>query len=169
MKKRVIIVLIIMFAIGKVMAQNISGVVVDSKALPLPGVTVLVKGTSLGCSTDINGNFVFKNLTNPAQKTLVFSYLGYDKIEKAIADQSSLRIVMQESSTGLSEVVVVGYGSQKKESVTAAISTVSAKDLIQAPTANISNSLAGRLSGLITVQNSGKPGADASDLYIRGV
>lgn len=169
MKKRVIIVLIIMFATGKVMAQNISGVVVDSKALPLPGVTVLVKGTSLGCSTDINGNFVFKNLTNPAQKTLVFSYLGYDKIEKAIADQSSLRIVMQESSTGLSEVVVVGYGSQKKESVTAAISTVSAKDLIQAPTANISNSLAGRLSGLITVQNSGKPGADASDLYIRGV
>ena len=170
MKKRVIFVLIIMLTLSKVMAQNISGVVVDSKDVPLQGVSILVKGTTKGSTTDLNGKFVISNIANSLQKVLVFSYVGYEKIEKDVSNQaSSLRIVLQETNKGLDEVVVVAYGSQKKESVTAAISSVSAKDLLQSPTANISNSLSGRMSGLITVQNSGKPGADASDLYIRGV
>jgi len=169
MKKRMIFVLIVIFAFGKIMAQNISGLVVDAKDSPLPGVSILVKGTSNGGITDLDGKFVIKNVQNPSTSTLVFSYIGYETLERVVGNQLTFKIVLQESSKNLEEVVVVGYGSQKKESVTAAISSVSAKDLVQSPTANISNSLSGRLSGLISVQSSGKPGADASDLYIRGL
>ncbi len=168
MKKRVFFVLCLMFALSKVMAQSITGVVVDSKNLPLPGVSVMVKGTTVGSTTGLDGKFVIKNGVKSGPKVLVFSYLGFDKVEKPVTDQP-VRVVLLESTRKLDEVVVVGYGSQKKESVTAAIASISTKELTQSPTANISNSLSGRLPGLIAVQNSGKPGADASDLYIRGV
>jgi len=171
MKKRVIFVLIIMFALSKsVIAQNISGLVVDSKDVPLEGVTVQVKGTpNKATVTDLNGKFVLSNVANAAQKTLTFSFLGYEKLEQKVSSLTNLKIVLQESSKGLEEIVVVGYGSQKKESVTAAIASVGTKELVQSPTANISNQLAGRLPGLISMQTSGRPGKDESTLYIRGL
>ena len=125
MKKRVIFVLIIMFALSKVMAQNISGVVVDSKDVPLPGVSVIIKGTTKGSITDLNGKFVISNMANSSQKVLVFSYVGYEKIEMDVTKQSSsLRIVMQETNKGLNEVVVVGYGTMRKKDLTGSVTQI---------------------------------------------
>ena len=144
----------------------ITGTVVDTLGLPLPGVTVSLKGNpSIGTPTDVNGYF---SLTVPENATIVVNLIGYVRQEIPIGTQKIFHINLREIASNLSEVVVVAYGTQKKVSVTAAISSVSSKELKQSAVANISQALAGRLPGLITVQNSGEPGADAAAIYIRG-
>ncbi|HTN19359.1 MAG TPA: TonB-dependent receptor [Pelobium sp.] len=146
---------------------DIKGKVVDEKGDPLPGVSVTRKGTNSGTLTDVNGNFALNNVSSDG--VLVFSFLGMKPQEVSLNGRSQITVTLIAQSINMEELVVVGYGQQKKESVTGAISTVSAKELVQSPVANISNALAGRLSGLVAVQESGKPGADASKLYVRGV
>ncbi|MBN2486094.1 MAG: TonB-dependent receptor [Bacteroidales bacterium] len=147
--------------------RKLTGTVTDENGDPMPGVTIVIKNTSVGTTTDLDGRFSIE--LPQGEVVLVASFIGFDTEEISITDQTSLSIVLKEKTEQIDEVVVVGYGRQNKESVTAAISSVAAKELVQSPTANISNALAGRLSGLTSIQVSGKPGSDEADLYVRGV
>lgn len=151
----------------KAQSRIISGSVKDEKNTPLQGVTVKIRNSNLGATTDNKGHFSFAASGNP--DSLIITFIGYNREAVSLAASSNFNITLVPATTGLTDVVVVGYGQQKKESVTAAISTISSKELVQSPVANISNALAGRLSGLTAVQTSGKPGADATTLYVRGV
>ncbi len=152
----------------KALAQTktVQGTVTDEKNKPLQGATVTEKTSSKSTATDFNGHF---SLSVPLAATkLIFSSVGFGTKEASIGN-GSISIRLTSDTAGLSDVVIVGYGQQKKESVTGAISTMNNKELVQTPVSNISNALVGRLSGLTAIQSSGKPGADASALYVRGV
>ena len=150
-----------------VYAQNkqITGRVVDTKGEAAIGASILEKGTTNGTITDFDGNF---KLTVGPKAVLQISYIGYKTQEIPVANKTKLNITMEEDTEVLDEVVVVGYGAQKKESVVGAISQVSSKELLKSPAANISQAIAGKISGVITSQTSGAPGADDMKIYIRG-
>jgi len=131
----------------------------------LPGVSVRVKGTNIGVVTDLNGNFT---IDAPARSTLVFTYVGFEVVEVPADARGNLTIKLKASSSSLNEVVVVGYGTQKKTSVTAAVSTINTAEIAQKPVVNLTNALVGRAAGLIATQGSGEPGFDGSGLLIRG-
>ena len=145
--------------------HTVQGTITDEKGTPLVGVTVKVKGTSLGTVSNSKGSFV---LVVPDSAILEVSYIGYQTQEIAVENQTHLDVQLKTSASGLNEVVVVGYGTQKKKDVTGAISTVEGKQLTVAPIASVANMLAGRLPGLISLQSSGQPGYDAANLSIRG-
>ncbi len=145
---------------------DVNGKVLDETGVGLPGVSVKVKGTNIGTFTDNNGNFSLKNVDDNA--TLIIIYVGYTPKEVNVNGKTALNIRLVPQSNDLSDVVVIGYGSQKKVSVTAAVSTVTNKQLLQTPVANISNALVGRMPGLVAQQTSGQPGLDGSTLLIRG-
>ncbi|WP_199140539.1 SusC/RagA family TonB-linked outer membrane protein [Pedobacter sp. ASV12] len=148
-------------------AQQISGNVSDDKG-PLVGVSVYEKNLSTnGTSTDNNGHFI---LTLKQEKVLVFKLVGYLTKEVSITpNQKTINITMAEDTKGLEEIVVLGYGTQKKLTNTGSVSSITNKDLKQNPTTNLQNSLQGRLPGFFAVQRSGQPGLDASQFFIRGV
>jgi len=168
MKKRVIFVLIILFCMSKVMAQNISGVVYDSNNEPLLGVAVVVKGTTKGTTTDLNGKFILPNVQDPSSKTIVLSYIGFEKIEHAVgSNASNIKITMKETSKSINEVVIVGYGVKKKSLVTGAISSVTADDISKTNISRAEEGLQGRTSGVQVVPVSGAPGA-GMNIRVRG-
>ncbi|OJV15609.1 MAG: hypothetical protein BGO21_32040 [Dyadobacter sp. 50-39] len=145
--------------------RMISGVVNDEKNEPLPGVSVVVKGTQTGTITDSEGKY---SLDVPEENSiLVFSYVGYLHQEVSLNNQTALNITLLADNKALEEVVVVGYGSQKKASVTGSIATVRNQDLVKSPAASLANSLAGRLPGLVSKQTSGQPGYDQANINIR--
>lgn len=146
---------------------TITGTVKDEKGELLPGVTVRVKDQTIAAITNESGRFTLK--VPDRNVVLVFTFMGYVTQERSVGNNNTLDVTMPTSSENLGEVIVVGYGTQKKVSVTGAISSVTTKDLLQSPVANISNSLAGRMSGLLARQSSGEPGQDASTLRIRGI
>lgn len=148
---------------------RITGIVLDDEGLPLPGVTIMVKGDrGSSAATDLNGHF---NISIPSDgnQVLVFSYVGFKTQEVAVGTSASLKVTMSAAPGSLKEVVVLGYSEQKKESITGSVATVSGAELRQSPGANVSNSLVGRLPGLIAFQGSGQPGRDDSRLLIRGI
>jgi TonB-linked SusC/RagA family outer membrane protein len=145
---------------------KVSGKVVDSKGLSLPGVTVAVKNTSTGVSTDTLGNFSI-NAPNPSA-ILVFSMIGFAKQEVEVRMRHVINITLPDDQNALKEVVVVAYGEQKKESLVSAITSVRIKD-IKGPTSNLTTMLAGRISGVVAYQRSGEPGADNAQFFIRGI
>lgn len=134
----------------------------------LPGVNIMVKGSMTGVITDVNGNY---EIMAPYSKaSLVFSYVGYQPKEVPINGQHVLNVDLVEDTKALEEVVVVGYVTQKKATITGSIATITTKDLKQSPTANLNNALAGRMPGLMVNQFSGgEPGVDRADLRIRGL
>lgn len=144
----------------------VSGVVVDASNEPIPGVTVSVLGTATGTATDLEGRY---NLSVPDGSILVFSFIGYETQRIEIGDRAVVDVVLQEDMAALDEVVVVGYGVQKKTSVTAAVSSIKGEEIARVPTTNLSNNLGGRLSGVIVKQGSGEPGRDGSNIFIRGI
>ena len=146
---------------------KVRGQVVD-EAGPLPGVNIMIKGTMTGVVTDMDGNF---EITAPySGASLVFSYIGYQSQEIAIKGRHEITVTLIEDSKALEEVVVVGYTTQKKATITGSVSTITTKDLKQSPTANINNALAGRMPGLMANQfGGGEPGVDRADLRIRGM
>lgn len=165
--KKILLLILPIFAFTFAFSQTrISGVVADENEVPLPGVSVYVKGTTTGTITDIKGSYSLSIVSKNA--VLVFSFIGFVTEEKTIGAQTTINIKMTPNMVGLEEFVVVGYGSQKKVTVIGAVSTITSKTLIQSPASNISNALAGRLTGLTTVQNTGQPGKDDASLYIRG-
>lgn len=151
----------------RVSAQvKITGRVLDDQQQGLPGVSVVVKGTTTGSVTDAEGRY---NLNLPSKTaTLVFSYIGYVTQELAVNGQSALNVTLATDTKSLNEVIVVGYGTQRKETITGSVVAVKGADLVKSPTTNLSNSLAGRLPGVTAVNRSGEPGYDGSTIRIRG-
>lgn len=152
---------------NKTIQLPVSGTVKDDKGIALPGVSVQFKGSTIGAVTDQEGKF---RINAPsAAGTLVFSYIGYNAKEVAINNQSSINVVLTEESSDLNEVVVVGYGTQKKVNLTGAVSTVDfTKDMDNRPITNGSQALSGKVSGVWVSQNSGSPGSDGATLRVRG-
>ncbi len=146
---------------------QVSGKVTDTAGEPLPGVSVLVQGTPDGVTTDTDGQYRLNGVEQ--QATIVFRFIGYKTQTVPLNRRTTLNIQLEIDEATLEEVVVVGFGTQKKATLTGAISTMDNKELVQSPVANISNSLIGRLPGLIAVQPSGEPGYDQSRLKIRGI
>ena len=146
--------------------KKVTGKVTDDKGAPLSNVSVLVKGTSRGTTTDLNGTF---SITVPGDNSvLVISYVGYQTKEVQVGAQSDLSVALISGSEQLTDVVVVGYGTQKKVTVTGAVSAVKGEALVKSPAVDLSNSLAGRLPGLVVIQQSGEPGYDGATINIRG-
>lgn len=148
-------------------SRTIKGTVIDKTGAPLPGVNVVLKGTTVGTITDGSGNFSISVSGNEA--TLVFTFVGYISEEVVVGDKLVVDITLVEDIKSLEEVVVVGYGVQKKESVVGAISQVGAETLVKSGNSNVSNALSGKLSGVLTIQQSGQPGENNSDVVIRGL
>lgn len=145
----------------------VKGTVLDENGLPLPGVNILIEGSAIGTITDIDGRF---SIQVPELKSILsFSYLGYVTQKLSVNASRDLKVIMGENSQVLSEVVVVGYGVQKKETVTGAISSISNKEIVKSPVGALSNALVGRVSGLSAIQKSGEPGFEESTIRIRGV
>lgn len=145
--------------------QTVTGTVQDQDGTPLIGVTV-TSSPSNGVVTDVNGKFTIKV---PSGAELTFNYLGYKTVKVKVGSRTTINVKMENDSQQLEEQVVVGYGTQKKVSVVAAISTVTSKDLRQSSSPNLANALAGRLAGLTSLQSGGsQPGFDDADLYLRG-
>ena len=145
---------------------TVTGVVTDERNEPLIGVNVQVRGTSTGAVTDIDGRY---SVTVPgSQSVLVFSYVGYLPQDMTVGSQRTINVVMREDTQGLEEVVVVGYGVQRKVTVTGAVTTLRGEELKASPTTNLSNGLVGRMPGVIGFQRSDEPGGGGTTLRIRG-
>ncbi|WP_229311542.1 SusC/RagA family TonB-linked outer membrane protein [Larkinella rosea] len=154
-------------AVTGAFAQNtIKGKVTGGQADALPGVSILVKGTTQGTTTAADGTYSL-NVSNK-NATLVFSFIGYVSQEVAIAGRSVIDVKLADDISTLNEVVVVGYGEQKKETITGSVATVKGTDLVKSPAMNMSNSIAGRMPGVIATNSSGEPGYDGSKIRIRG-
>ncbi len=145
--------------------KEISGTVKDSNGLPLPGVTVMVKGTTVGIITNSDGEFQL-TVPNEAQ-ILVFSFVGMKGQEVVIGVKSNFSIVLEEDYIGLEEVIAVGYGTQTKRSVTGSIQTITSDDLIDIPVAQVTQTLQGKVTGVQINQNTGVPG-QAMQIRVRG-
>jgi len=142
---------------------KVSGTVSDSKGL-LPGVTVKIKGSDVGVQTDVNGKYT---LNVPENGTLVFSFVGYTTQEVPVGGKTTLNVVLAESPKALSEVVVVGYGTQKRVDLTGSVGSVSAKGLQERPQTNLEQELSGKIAGVNVSTNSGAPGGNTK-IRIRG-
>lgn len=147
--------------------RTISGRVTDMANEPIVGLNVVVKGTTTGVATGLNGEYSL-SIPDDNGTVLVFSFLGYKTQEIMIGGRTVLDITMSDDATSLEDVVVIGYGTQTKASITGALSTVDTEELIKAPVASITNVLAGSVPGVSTVQTTGQPGNDSAAIYIRG-
>ncbi len=160
------ICLLAIIQLGFSQTSTVTGTVVNTDSDPLVGASVLLKGTTIGSLTGTDGSFSLE--ANPATDTLVISYIGFETREFAIGGNTTLTITMAESASSLDEVVVVAYGTQKKETVTGAVAGVKGVDLVKSPAVDLSNSLSGRIPGLVVIQPSGEPGFDGANITIRG-
>jgi TonB-dependent starch-binding outer membrane protein SusC len=144
---------------------SIGGIITDQKGAPLTGVTVAVKGSTIGTLTDVNGKYSISNV--PQNATLVFSFVGMKAQEILIEGRTQINVILNEEAIGLEEVVVVGYGTQKKVNLTGSVASISVEELVDKPVATTSQALAGLVPGLSVVQTSGRPGTSAT-VRIRG-
>jgi TonB-linked SusC/RagA family outer membrane protein len=153
---------------GMAFAQNItvSGSVTDTSGEPLIGVNVSVKGTANGNITDLNGRYTLQQV--PAQAVLTFSYVGYLSQEVAIKGQREIKVQLREDAKSLDEVVVVGYGVQKKVTVTGSVASLKGEELKASPSTNLTNGMVGRMPGVIGFQRSDEPGGGGTTIRIRG-
>ena len=147
--------------------STITGTVLDNTGTPLPGANIVEKGTTNGVTADFDGNFSIE--VEDANATLVVSYIGFSTIEVPIDGQTSLNITLEESAAGLDEVVVVGYGVQKKINVIGSISQVSSEDIENRPVTQASQAITGQMPGVTVIQRSGRPGQSGGDISVRGV
>lgn len=146
-------------------ADKVQGTVTDETGTIMPGVSVVVKGTTTGTQTDVNGKF---SVVAAKGATLVFSMVGYNP-RQVVVSTSTINVKLAPVSSSLNEVVVVGYGTQKKAALTGAVSSISASDIVTTKNENLLNTLAGKVPGLRIVQNTSEPGAFANNYDIRGM
>ncbi len=165
--RRMIVAMLLMVAIPAIgFAQKaISGTVTDELGEPLIGVSVTVKGTSVGVSTDLDGKYTVQAREG---QTINFSYVGMDPVAVKVGNQSVINVTMQQNAENLDEVVVVGYGKQKKSSITGAVSAIKGDELLAAPSTQLTQMLGGKVAGISSIQTSGEPGVDQASLRIRG-
>ena len=143
----------------------VTGTVMNQQGLPIVGASVVVKGTTIGILTDIDGKYTLSNVSQ--NDTLVFTFIGMTPQEIPLNGRTTFYVVMKEETSVLEEVVVVAYGTQKKESVIGSITTIRPAEL-KIPSSNLTTTLAGRIAGIIAYQRSGEPGADNADFFIHG-
>lgn len=153
-------------SLGLSAQREVSGTITSDEGEPLIGATILVKGTSTGTVTDFEGNYSIE--VEDENSVLSVSYTGYRPQEITVGNRSTIDIVLETNLAQLDEVVVVAYGKQKKVTVTGAVVATEGDELIKSPAVDLSNSLAGRLPGLVVVQTSGEPGYDGARVSIRG-
>lgn len=146
--------------------SEIRGVVKNQNGTPLEGVSVKVKGTSIGTKTNAQGQF---SLNADLNQVLQFSLVGHEPYETTISNQNVIEVSLNEGSNEIEELVVVGYGTQKKVNLTGAVASIKAEDLENRPITNTSTALQGTLPGVTVIQNSGQPGKDNSSIRIRGI
>lgn len=148
--------------------RNITGTIVDSKGEPVIGATVMVKDDATkGTVTDYDGNFSLADV--PQNAIISVSYVGYKSIELPAGSQQPISLVLQEDTELLDEVLVVGYGTQKKTSLTSSVAAIKGKELTDIPLTDLSAGIGGRLAGVIVKQNTGEPGRDGARINIRGI
>jgi hypothetical protein len=147
--------------------RTISGTVLESTGSALPGVNVIVKGTSTGTVTDLNGKYDLQ--IGETADVLVFSSVGYVMQEVEIGDQSVIDISMIEDIKALEEIVVVGYGTQKKVNLTGSVEQVKGATIEKQPVFQVSQALTGTVPGVTVIQSSGQPGEDVGTIRIRGL
>ena len=145
--------------------KSVSGKVTDTSGGSLPGVSVVVKGTTTGTITDANGNFTISNI--PSNATLAFSFVGMKSQEISIGNKTTINVELIEDAIGIEEVVAIGYGTMKKSDLTGALSQVREETIKSLPSTNVMQALTGRSSGVQVLQNTGAPGASTS-VRIRG-
>lgn len=147
--------------------KSVQGTIVDAKTNePLIGVSVMEDGTRNGVVTDIDGHFT---ITVNSNAKLTFSYVGYKNLQMPVKGKSKLNVELEENAELLNDIVVVGYGIQKKATLSGAVTSVQGSDLVKSPVTNVSNSLAGRLPGVFAISNTAEPGYDGSTIRIRGI
>ena len=172
MKKNIITLIALLTLFVPVWAQQVrkvTGTVIDAKTNePVIGVTIVLKGTSKGTITDFDGNYSLE-IPGKGDEVLQYRFIGYTDKEEVVQGRSRIDVILSESTQQLEDVVVVGYGIQRKESVVGAIATIDNKTLVSMPVSNISQSIAGKLSGVQVVQTSGEIGDDVANIYIRGM
>ena len=145
---------------------EVTGQVTDSETGdPLPGVNIVVQGTTIGTTTDMDGNYTIEV---PADATLVFSFVGYQQQTVDINNREEINVSMQQAVTELEEVVAVGYGRQRKQEVVGSVTSVGGDELAETPSADVTNALSGRLAGVNVRQTTGEPGQNAANIRIRG-
>lgn len=150
----------------KLRQDIVSGLVVDNTGVPLPGVSITLKGTTNGTATDSEGKFELENV--PDSGVLVVSFIGFKTQEISVNGQQTINVTLESDVASLDEVVVVGYGTEKKVNVIGSVTAIDSKEITAAPVASLSNALAGRLPGASIQQRTGEPGNDAADILIRG-
>ncbi len=150
---------------GQAQQASISGKVVDKNGIPIPGATIVIKGTSVGTISDFNGDYEIKAGSND---TLMFSFIGYISVQEPINGRTQIDVKLQTQSQDLDEVVVVGYGTQKKINLTNAISTVKADSFDDRPIYSVAQAIQGNAAGVNVIQPSGKPGVEL-EVRIRGL
>ncbi|MEM7162517.1 MAG: TonB-dependent receptor [Bacteroidota bacterium] len=167
MKKQFLALLISLVSTGMLFSQgkSISGTVLDDANLPMPGVTVLEKGTQNGTTTDLDGKYTVN--VNSDQSILVFSFIGFQTVERVVGENSNIDIALKIDATDLDPVVVIGYGNQKRSKISGAVSTIKPEEITKAPVLRTEQALQGRTSGVQVTQNSGQPGSTQS-IRIRG-
>ena len=164
-----LLTLLLLLSTTTIFAQNVlvSGTITDTNNEPLIGVNVQVKGTTIGTVTDMDGKYSLQ--TPGSQSVLVFSYVGFLPQEFTVGNQSTINVTLRDDTQALAEVVVVGYGVQKKANLTGAVSTVKYDQALEnRPITNASQALSGKITGVWASQNSGRPGDDGSTIRIRG-
>lgn len=161
-----LIVFVALFLIQQVAAQTstITGMISDELGSPLPGVNIIIKGTSKGTQTDFDGNY---SIEATADNVLVYSFIGYTSVEKTVGNQKEISFSMEPDAQQLDDVVLVGYGTVRKKDVTGSVASVKMDKLVEAPVANFDQALAGRTTGVQVNATSGEPGAEA-EITIRG-
>ena len=146
--------------------KSVSGLLTDVDGNPVIGATVVIKGTTNGVTTDVDGRYTLKGVKQG--DVIEYKFIGFNTEERVYKGESSINIRMMEAAVSLDDVVVIGYGQQKKESVVSSINTISADELSM-PTRSLTNNLAGQIAGVLAVQRSGEPGKDDSTFWIRGL
>jgi TonB-linked SusC/RagA family outer membrane protein len=147
-------------------ARTVTGTVTSSSGEPIPGATVVVKGTAIGTITDFDGNFSVPNV--PSDASLLISFVGMKAQEIVVGNQTRFDVVLLDETIGLEEVVAIGYGIQKKINLTGSVASVSGDDLVRRPVTNVETMLQGQMPGVQIVQNSGEPGNEGVSIRIRG-
>lgn len=148
--------------------RKVKGRLVTASGEPVIGGGVMLQGTMIGTVSDLNGDFELDIPAGHEDGSLVFTSVGFEEVVQPLGNRSIFHVTLKDNLS-LQEVVIVGYGSQKKEFVLGSVSQVTTKDLIKAPTTNVSNMVAGRLSGLTAIQRSGEPGNDGAGILVRGL
>jgi TonB-dependent SusC/RagA subfamily outer membrane receptor len=160
-----LLVLFMMISFVLPAQTQLKGKIIDESGQALPGVNIIVKGSNLGTVSDAEGSFVIGNLSSSS--ILVFSFIGFSTQEITVGEQTTINVTLATDVRALEEVVVIGYGTQKKGLITGAISSVKTEDIVQTPVLRVEQALQGRIAGIVVTNQSGQPG-DAPTVRIRG-